>query len=227
MVRPPAAIMVNKGMAPLVSVSTGKNGWPPFTGWSRQWILIREVGCPLGIYSNSFPSLLYSHDTLYHPFDNMSTADSKRLENFRDSVEKKSISVYTMSGTSSSAGTRYTRPTFEGGKDCTSKTGKYHRELASDFYSRLKYSRNTPTALASSDEHHHFLRKEARKVERDMPWYKWPKSHLLVGPIRTNRSGTESDFKLRIGDEPTIPSILSRLPVEEILLATQKTQKKR
>jgi hypothetical protein len=137
-------------------------------------------------------------------------------------VEKNSISVYKMSGTSSRNGTQYTRPIFEGGKDPNSKTGTYHRELASDFYSRLRNSRNTPTASASSDEHHHFLRKEARKVERDMPWYKWPKSHLLVGPIRTNRSATGSDFKLRIGDEPYIPSILSRLPVEEILAATQK-----
>jgi hypothetical protein len=152
----------------------------------------------------------------------MSAADSKRLNDFRDSVEENSISVYTMSFTPSSAGTQYTRPIFECGKDRTSKTGRYHRELASDFYSRLKSSRGTPTASASSDEHHRFLRRKAKEVEKDVPWYKLPKSHLLVGPIRTNRSGTGSDFKLRIGDEPYIPSILSRLPVEEILAATQK-----
>jgi hypothetical protein len=151
----------------------------------------------------------------------MSSTHEADWKDFVKKVDKNKISEYNVTVQSTSIESVFGEPERLYGGRFGKNTRRRHRHLAEDYCSWLNKSTWAPTISNKSADCERHLKDKVKSFEEGLPWYRFPKSHLLTGTVREDRTGLRSEFSLWVGEEPIIPSILDRIPFDETLDASR------
>jgi hypothetical protein len=156
----------------------------------------------------------------------MSSTHEADWEDFVKKVDKNKISEYNVTVQSTSSESHFGEPERLHGGRFVKRTRRRHRHLAQDYCSWLDESTWAPTISNKSADTERHLKDKVKSFEEGLPWYRFPKSHLLTGPVRVDSTGLRSEFSLWVGEEPIVSSILDRIPLDETLDATRYRSKR-